>query len=200
MSRAKHGEAAGFRLRAWIALGALGLAAMGLVVRAVELQLVDREFLIGQGEARAVRDVSIEAHRGAILDRNGRPLAISTPVESVYANPRELNALPERWPELANVLNPKAVELVTTRSKEFVEAVEGHPKYKEYREQTDLAAHEVDPQKRRAKFERFVRTAQDVIRRENLKRLDDQKLLVQYQAIVVAEATSLRSGGSPQEK
>ena len=108
--------------------------------------------------------------------------------------------LKDRWPELANVLNPGAVELVTTRSKEFVEAVEAHPKYKEYREQKDLAAREVDPQKRRAKFERFSRTAQDVIRRENLKRQDDQKLLAQYQAIVAAEASSLHSGGSSVNK
>jgi hypothetical protein len=100
--------------------------------------------------------------------------------------------LKERWPELANVLNPGAVELVTTRSKAFVEAVEGHPEYKEYLEQKNLAARESDPQKRRAKFERFVRTAQDVIRRENLKRLDDQKLLAQYQAIVAAESTLLK--------
>ena len=97
--------------------------------------------------------------------------------------------LKERWPELANVLNPGAIELVTTRSKEFVEAVEANPKYKEYREQMDLVARDPDPQKRHAKFERFVRTAQDVILRENLKRLDDKKLLDQYQAIVAAEAT-----------
>jgi hypothetical protein len=105
--------------------------------------------------------------------------------------------LKERWPDLANVLNPGAVELVTSRSKEFVEAVEGHPKYKEYREQMDLAAREPDPQKRRAKFERFVRAAQDVIRRENLKRLEDTKLLDQYQVIVAAESTTLQSGGPP---
>jgi hypothetical protein len=108
--------------------------------------------------------------------------------------------LKDRWPDLANVLNPGAVELVTTRSKEFVEAVEGHPKYKEYREQMDLAAKEPDPEKRRAKFERFVRTAQDVIRRENLKRLEDTKLFDQYQAIVAAEATFLQSGSSPVNK
>jgi hypothetical protein len=91
-------------------------------------------------------------------------------------------------------LNPGAVELVTARSKEFVDAVEGHSKYKEYREQKELAAREPDPQKRRAKFERFVRTGQDVIRRENLKRQDDQNLLIQYQAIVASESMSLHSG------
>jgi hypothetical protein len=92
-------------------------------------------------------------------------------------------------------LNPGAIELVTTRSKEFVEAVEGHPQYKVYREQVHVAGREVDPQKRRAKFERFVRTAQDVIRRENLKRLDKPKLLAQYQAIVAAETATLHPSG-----
>lgn len=104
MSRETRSDAASFRARAWFAFGVLGLAAAGLVVRAVELQLVDREFLIGQGEARSVRDVQIEAHRGAILDRSGRPLAISTPMESVFAVPPELNTAPERWTELARKL------------------------------------------------------------------------------------------------
>jgi hypothetical protein len=99
--------------------------------------------------------------------------------------------LKERWPELANVLNPGAIELVTTRSKEFVDAVEGHPKYTEYRAQSDLAAREPDPQKRRVKFERFVRTAQEVILRENLKRLGDAKQMAEYQAIVRAESAFL---------
>jgi hypothetical protein len=96
--------------------------------------------------------------------------------------------LKDRWPDLANVLNPGAIELVTTRSREFVDAVEAHPKYKEYREQLDLAARTPDPQKRRVKFERFLRAAQDVILRENLKRLKDEKLLAEYQAIVTAES------------
>ena len=55
----------------------------------------------------------------------------------------------------------------------------------------DLAAREPDPRKRRAKFERFVRTAEDVILRENLKRLKDEKRLAQYQAIVAAESGTL---------
>ncbi len=96
-----------------------------------------------------------------------------------------------RWPELANVLNPEAVELLTKRSQEFVEAVEQHPKYKEYREQKELATREPDPRKRRVKFERFIRTAEDVILRENLQRLKDEKRLAQYQTIVAAESGTL---------
>ena len=105
--------------------------------------------------------------------------------------------LKERWPELSNVLNPGAVELLTTRSQTFVQAVEGHPRYEEYREQMELADRTLDPQERRVKFERFVRTAQDVILRENLKRLGDQKRLAQYETIAAAESTLLHTADSP---
>jgi hypothetical protein len=101
--------------------------------------------------------------------------------------------LMQQWPELSNVLNPGAVELLTTRRQSFVEAIEQHPRYREYREQMSAAERRPDPQKRRVKFERFVRTAEDVILRENLKRLSDEQGLAQYQAIVAAESTSLRT-------
>jgi hypothetical protein len=144
--------------------------------------------LTGENRIAAAQRESRPTRRGRTRTREQSPRRLAGRLRDTIADD-----LKERWPELANVLNPVAVELVTARSKEFVEAVEGHPKYNEYREQKRLAAQEVDPQKRRAKFERFVHTAQDVIRRENLKRLDDQKLLTQYQAIVAAEASSLNS-------
>jgi cell division protein FtsI (penicillin-binding protein 3) len=124
VSRAPRTGSASFRARGWFAFGLLGLAATGLLVRAVHLQLVQHEFLIGAGEARAVREVAIEAHRGAIVDRNGRPLAISTPMESIYANPRELGTVPDRWPDLANQLkrNRKefALRISSSQDREFV--------------------------------------------------------------------------------
>jgi hypothetical protein len=89
------------------------------------------------------------------------------------------------------VLNPGAIELLTTRSQEFITAIEQHPRYEEYRAQVDEAERVPDPQKRRVKFERFVNTAEDVILRENLRRLGDAERLAAYQALVAAEATSL---------
>jgi hypothetical protein len=56
----------------------------------------------------------------------------------------------------------------------------------------EIEARRPDPQKRRVKYERFVRTTEDVILRENLKRLGDSKRIAQYEAIVAAESTSLR--------
>ena len=83
----------------------------GLLWRAVDLQHTDKAFLKGQGDARHLRVVAIPAHRGKVLDRNGDPLAISTPVDSVWANPRELAAEPGRWPELTRLLGLDPAQL-----------------------------------------------------------------------------------------
>ncbi len=60
-----------------------------LVGRAVHLQVFNKRFLKEQGDMRLVDDVTVSAYRGMIKDRNGEPLAISTPVQSVWVNPRE---------------------------------------------------------------------------------------------------------------
>lgn len=74
------------------------------VSRIVYLHVFDQEFLASQGDARTVRHMSIPAYRGTITDRNGEPLAVSTPVQTLWANPRVLVGERERWPELATVL------------------------------------------------------------------------------------------------
>ncbi len=84
-----------------LVLGVLLAGLAALVWRAVDLQLKERAFLQGQGEARHLRVVTVPAHRGMITDRHGEPLAISTPVDSVWANPRDLSAARDRLPELA---------------------------------------------------------------------------------------------------
>ncbi|MCP4505648.1 MAG: hypothetical protein GY826_04545 [Fuerstiella sp.] len=96
-----------------------------------------------------------------------------------------------RWPELSNVLNPVAIDLLTTRREEFIAAVEGHRDYKRYREQVEDASGQPNTEKKKVRYERFVRTAENVILRENLRLLDDTKRLQQYQVIVEAESASL---------
>ena len=65
---------------------------LGLVSRALYLQLVEQDFLADQGVQRQIRTLETPAYRGAILDRFGTPLAISTPVDSVWVNPSEILA------------------------------------------------------------------------------------------------------------
>ncbi|MGE0114807.1 MAG: peptidoglycan D,D-transpeptidase FtsI family protein [Steroidobacteraceae bacterium] len=91
------------RLR-WVLL-ALGVAGIALILRAVDLQLLDDGFLLKQGNARFARVAKLAAHRGAIYDRNGETLAISTPVDSVWINPEELNEAADQIPKLAEALN-----------------------------------------------------------------------------------------------
>ena len=78
-----------------------------LVGRILSIQVLDTErgyqFLQGQGEMRSVRTVEIPAYRGMISDRRGEPLAVSTPVVSIWANPKILQQS-ERLPELAEAL------------------------------------------------------------------------------------------------
>lgn len=81
-----------------------GLAAISLVARAVHLQVFNTEFLTQQADTRHLRTESITAHRGTITDRNGEPLAISTPVDSVWANPKELALAEDKIPALARAL------------------------------------------------------------------------------------------------
>src|SRR5690606_19994887 len=69
--------------------GALALCAVVLVGRAVDLQLVDNAFYQQKADARFVREVPIPTSRGMITDRNGEPLAVSSPVESLWLDPGE---------------------------------------------------------------------------------------------------------------
>ena len=93
-----------FRWRSGVVLGLILLGAVGLAARAVELQLLDHGFLAKQGDNRSMRVVKIAAHRGAITDRTGEPLAVSTPVDSVWVNPKELNDNIDQLPKLAKAL------------------------------------------------------------------------------------------------
>ncbi|MFI8647985.1 peptidoglycan D,D-transpeptidase FtsI family protein [Pseudomonas iridis] len=116
-----------WRFRLMVTL--LGLMVAAICWRIIDLQVVDRDFLKGQGDARSLRHIPIPAHRGLITDRNGEPLAVSTPVTTLWANPKEMQAAKEKWPALAAALgqDPKALteRLEAQASKEFIYLVRG---------------------------------------------------------------------------
>ena len=115
-----------FNLRSRLVLvcGTLGLCSVALLARALDLQVIDHAFYQQQGDARFVREIPIATSRGMITDRNGEPLAISSPVESIWGNPKELLKVPARLPALARALGMPQDELVSRLSqragKEFV--------------------------------------------------------------------------------
>ena len=91
-----------------------GLAAL-LVWRVLSLQVIDsgrgRDFLQGQGDARTIRTERVPAYRGVISDRNGEPLAVSTPVASVWINPRHMTEDQSQWRSLAKEVGLSFSEL-----------------------------------------------------------------------------------------
>lgn len=111
-------------LRSHFLLGLLLLSAALLGWRAVDLHVVRHDFLQGQGDARSLRVVSMSAHRGTVTDRHGEPLAMSTPVDSIWADPQELILQREHLPELARALkkDPDDLQQLVTsrRAREFV--------------------------------------------------------------------------------
>jgi len=94
-----------------------------LVWRVMDLQL-NNEFLQGQGNARVLRQLEVTAHRGMITDRNGYPLAISTPVSSIWVNPKEFDADNKKIFQFAKLLklNSQYIKnkVKNRASKEFV--------------------------------------------------------------------------------
>ncbi|WP_339436130.1 penicillin-binding protein 2 [Pseudomonas sp. EL_65y_Pfl1_R32] len=122
-------EGALYPWRFRLVVGLLALMVGAIAWRIIDLQVIDREFLISQGDARSLRHIPIPAHRGLITDRNGEPLAVSTPVTTLWANPKELQVAKDRWPALAAALgqDPKALaqRLEAQANKEFIYLVRG---------------------------------------------------------------------------
>ena len=98
-------------MRRWFLLSLYTICMAGLLFRAVDLQVLNKEFLQDHGDARALRVVKIPAHRGMITDRNGESLAISTPVNSIWAVPRKVMAADAKLDQLAKYLHMDEKEL-----------------------------------------------------------------------------------------
>ena len=100
------------------------LAAFAVLLgRAVYLQGLNNDFLRERGEARYGRVLEITAHRGIITDRHGEPLAVSTPVESVWASPDAVRVTPDQERQLAKLVGLTVAELrkrLEEKSRDFV--------------------------------------------------------------------------------
>lgn len=91
-------------------LCALGLFACVVFGRAFQLQVIEQDFLAAEGSKRFIRNVTIPAHRGAVLDRRGEPLALSAPVESLWVVPQALLDSPEHVDAVAQLLGRRPAE------------------------------------------------------------------------------------------
>lgn len=107
-----------------LVVGLLGAGVLVVVGRAFELQVIEREFLTSEGNKRAIRTLTVEGHRGVIRDRNGEPLAMSAPVDSVWAVPSAVLSKPEYVAPLARLLGESEAALTKTlearRNRQFL--------------------------------------------------------------------------------
>ncbi len=111
----------------WRRMAVLGVLALGMATvlgRAFQLQVLERDFLTQEGNKRHIRTMTIPAHRGAVLDRRGEPLALSAPVEALWAVPAALLDSPQHVQALARLLDkrPRDFEkfLEQRRERKFV--------------------------------------------------------------------------------
>lgn len=144
--------------------GFLIIAFMLIIWRIVGLQIIEHDFLSAEGNARTLRTEPVKAYRGMILDRNGEPLAVSTPVVSIWVNPKEITDLKLLVSALAKPLNIPAhiltKRLQKTKGREFVylkrrmppslaenildlkiAGVHSHKEYRRYYPAGEVAAH-----------------------------------------------------------
>lgn len=106
------------RWRYYFVMLILALLPLAVLAKIAQLQIMPSEeygadFLQTQGDARSIRTETILAHRGLITDRNGEPLAVSTPVTTLIANPQRVQELatPEHIARLATAMNISVAQL-----------------------------------------------------------------------------------------
>jgi cell division protein FtsI (penicillin-binding protein 3) len=107
----RQGVGSSARRRMLLVVGLLGAASVGLVARAFDLQVVRKQFYQDQGDARFLREVPIAVSRGTIFDRNGEPLAVSTPMVSITVVPSQVLENADRIPALAQALGTNPDDL-----------------------------------------------------------------------------------------
>jgi cell division protein FtsI (penicillin-binding protein 3) len=153
-----------YRARRNTVLAVLGLAYASLIGLSVDRQVFETAFLQEQGERRYLRVMDVDASRGMITDRNGEPLAISTPVKSVAANPRRLQVDAQTIGALATTLDldPDRLRRLLASDRGFVylrrrinpdlaeavhqldlEGIDLLPEYRRFYPSSEVAAHMV---------------------------------------------------------
>jgi cell division protein FtsI (penicillin-binding protein 3) len=161
-----------FRARRITVLSVMALAYASLVYSSFDRQVLETAFLQEQGERRYLRTMSVSASRGMITDRNGEPLAISTPVKSVTANPRRLQGDAQTIGALATTLNldPDRLRRQLSSDRGFVYLKRRiNPDLADKVQELDLEGIDLEPE-----YRRFYPSAEVVSHMVGFTNIDDQ--------------------------
>lgn len=110
ISKQKNDSSSFIRWRFSLLCGCILLSFIGLIARVAWLQIIEPDPLVKEEDMRSVRVVATPNTRGMVTDRNGHPLAVSVPVEAIWADPATVLdkggvGVSERWQALAQELN-----------------------------------------------------------------------------------------------
>ena len=110
-----HSPAKSWRFKAMILI--LSCCALVLMGRIIYLSVFNQRFLKTQGDIRALRVVTVPAYRGMITDRNGYPLAISTPVSAIWLDPSVFDAEHPQIVALAKLVDMPVKDILARATK-----------------------------------------------------------------------------------
>lgn len=142
------------------------LCVLAVLWKLTTLHVLEKDFLQGEGDARTIRTEPLSAHRGIITDRNGEPLAVSTPVKSIWVDPKQISEEVRDIEKLAAALDVESQRLAdniaANASKNFlfvkrrmspadadavlalgIDGVYARQEYQRYYPQGEIAAHVV---------------------------------------------------------
>jgi len=125
LKQAKEQTGSIIRWRFLLLCGCILLAILGLNLRLAYLQIIKTDKLVQEGDLRSLRVQTMPSPRGMITDRAGRPLAVSVPVNAIWADPKELSekggiTSNPRWKALSDALElpiPKLIERINSHPK-----------------------------------------------------------------------------------
>ncbi|MEM8983577.1 MAG: penicillin-binding transpeptidase domain-containing protein [Pseudomonadota bacterium] len=108
----REANARRFRHRSIVVIAFFVALSAMLIGRAAHLQVLQHDFLVDEARKRHVRQMKLSAHRGPIVDRNNEPMAVSTPVDSVWANPQLLGPAIDEVPTLSTMIDVDSDQLL----------------------------------------------------------------------------------------
>jgi cell division protein FtsI (penicillin-binding protein 3) len=111
-----------------------------LLLRAIYLEVFQQEDLQKKSDQRQLREVVVPAYRGMILDRNGEPMAISTPVESIKCEPKKLLAYYETLRHDAEIARQGPTAVAAGKAAEDPQGVTKDKSAEEQQQARDAAA------------------------------------------------------------
>jgi cell division protein FtsI (penicillin-binding protein 3) len=93
------------RYRLTVLSAVLLFCGLGIFARLISLQVVNHDHYAAIARSQQEHKVEIPAPRGSIFDRNGEPLALSVPADSVSVNPMQIADIGAATELLGNILH-----------------------------------------------------------------------------------------------